>query len=209
MEGVAITSERAPTRCPYCKDGFDPGKEVVACAPCGARQHAACHAAHGRCAACGATDVLVPARRRPRRELPPTGSRIRVEQADGRTTYEWDPRTRNDLVLAALMTFLVITIPIAIIILLQRRRHTSMKLVVTPDQVELTAHGGLFGKRVQARRDEVGAIRVQALGEQSVHLSLDVGIERHLVMTGIMGAGLKAPEMEWLAEQLCAWRDEA
>lgn len=209
MDGVTVTSERAPTRCPYCKDALDPSKELVACAPCGARHHASCHAAHGRCASCGAADVLVPARRRPRREEPPAGSKLQVERRDGQTVYTWDPRTRQDLVVVVLMAALVLTVPIAILVLLQRRRHATVSLVLSPEHVEFTSPGGVSGKRVKARRDEVGAIRVQSIGEAGVRLTIDVGIQRHAVLSGIVGPGLQAPELEWLAEQLCAWRDEA
>lgn len=209
MDGVTVTSERAPTRCPYCKDALDPSKELVACAPCGARHHASCHAAHGRCASCGAADVLVPARRRPRREEPPAGSKLQVERRDGQTVYTWDPRTRQDLVVVVLMAALVLTVPIAILVLLQRRRHATVSLVLSPEHVEFTSPGGVSGKHVKARRDEVGAIRVQSIGEAGVRLTIDVGIQRHAVLSGIVGPGLQAPELEWLAEQLCAWRDEA
>lgn len=213
MEGLAVTSERAPTRCPYCKDALDPSKELVACAPCGARHHASCHAAHGRCASCGSAEVLVPARRRPRREVPPEGSTIRVEQRDGTTTYSWDPRTKNDLILIWLFFALILTIPLALLFLRFRRKHTSVDIVVTPDEVEFTAmrKSGITSDRVRARRGDVGAVRAQsvAMGDPTTSgLTIDVGIERHMVMTGIVGPALKAPEVEWLAEQLCAWRDE-
>ncbi len=210
MEGLTIGTERAPTRCPYCRDGLDPSKELVACAPCGARHHAACHAAHGRCASCGATDVLVPARRRARREEPPAGSKLRVDAGDGATTYTWDAPTKNDLVIIWLMFCLVLTIPLALWFMRLRRRHPTHTVTLRPEELEFTAitPSGMSARTIRARRGDVGAVRVQS-GVGGAHmLTIDIGIERHTLMNGITGASLSAPELEWLAARLCAWRDE-
>lgn len=209
MEGLTIGTERAPTRCPYCRDALDPSKELVACAPCGARHHAACHAAHGRCASCGAADVLVPARRRARREEPPAGSKVRVDASDGATTYTWDAQTKNDLVIVVLMFCLLVTIPLALWFMRLRRRHPTHTVTLRPDELEFTAlkPSGLSAHTIRARRADVGAIRVQSSHGANM-LTIDIGIERHNLMNGITGSALSAPELEWLAERLSAWRDE-
>jgi hypothetical protein len=54
-----IRVDHAPSRCPYCHEDFVSLEDVVACAACGARHHAECHAQDRRCATCGSTDVLV------------------------------------------------------------------------------------------------------------------------------------------------------
>lgn len=101
--------------------------------------------------------MLVPARRRPRRERPPEGSKIAVERRGDRTVYTWDPRSRDDLVAAALIMCMIVTAPLALWILWRRRRYRSASVAVSPDTIEFTGHGWA---PVRARRDEVGAIRV-------------------------------------------------
>lgn len=204
-----VSVERSPSRCPYCRDELDKTKELVACAACGVRHHAACHTAHGACVSCGATELLVPARRRQRADQPPAGSRIEVRTGeDGTTVYEWDPRTRTDEVLIVLMLVLVITIPFAFLIWNARRRYRRASIRVAPEAIEFTARRFRL-RQVRVKREDVGAIRVSSMGESGVALTIDEGITRHHVMTGITGPGISAPELEWLAAQLTAWRDEA
>lgn len=205
-----VSVERSPSRCPYCHDELDKTQELVACAACGARHHAACHTAHGACVSCGASELLVPARRRPRAPAEPLpGSKIRVRREEGGATiYEWDPRGRGDLVLILLLTLLVLTIPLAWLTWLKRRRFPTSSIRVTPEAIEFTAHT-FRTQQVRLTREEVGAIRVGSVQGGGVTLSIDQGITRHTVLIGIVDPGLAAPELEWLADQLVAWRDEA
>lgn len=212
MEKDAVRAERSPTRCPFCRDELDAKAtdDLVACAACGARHHAGCHRAHGRCATCDATDVLVPARRR--RGDPPTGSRLRVDQDDeGATRFTWSVATTTDAVLTVLAGATVLLLPLAIWMWIGRARQREQTLRLGPDWVELpvATAGGLSWKRVRVRRDEVGAVRVQGGEGGGYSLTVDVGIERHAVWTGHTAQALAAPELEWLATQLTAWRDQA
>lgn len=212
MEKDAVRAERSPTRCPYCRDelGAKATDDLVACAACGARHHAGCHTTHGRCATCQATDVLVPARRR-RAGEPPTGSRLRVDQdADGATRFSWAVGTTTDAVLTILAAATVVFLPVAIWMWVGRSRLKEQHLLLGPDWLDLPVNtvGGLSWKRLRVRRDELGAVRVH--NESSVYvLTVDVGIERHVVWTGHTVPSLTPPEMEWLAAQLTAWRDQA
>lgn len=87
-----------------------------------------------------------------------------------------------------------------------RRRHPSLAVVVTPEGIDFHAVvNGLAVHRVSARRDEVADIGVRPFGAGS-GLTIDVGIRRHLLMTGISRPALGLPELEWLAAELRAWR---
>lgn len=74
----------SPVRCPYCKGPIEKHPEVVACAACGARHHEDCRAEHGRCAVCGATELLV-------FQASPPGARTGLQvTADGAAVvYRW------------------------------------------------------------------------------------------------------------------------
>lgn len=212
MEKDAVRAERSPTRCPYCRDELDSKStdDLVACAACGARHHAGCHRTHGRCATCDATELLIPARR-PRRGEPPAGSRLRVDQdEEGATRFTWTVGTASDAVLTVLAAVTIVLLPVAIWMWIGRARLKEQRLRLGPDWLEFPAAtvGGLSWRRVRVRRDEVGAVRVH--NEMSNYvLTIDVGIERHTVWTGHTAQSLTPPELEWLAAQLTAWRDQA
>ena len=196
-------------RCPFCHDGLEKTAEVVACAPCGARFHQAClQANEGRCPACGATEVLLPPRPRSRRRDPPAGSKIQVARDDERTTFSWDPRTRSDTFLMWLFALMLLTLPLAWLWWRARKRYPRAEVVLGDETLEfdaISAHT-LKGSRVKVRREEVGAVRVSAMpGEQQYALTVDVGIERHRVMTGLAGSALTPPELEWLAAEIQGW----
>jgi hypothetical protein len=196
-------------RCPFCHDGLEKTAEVVACAPCGARFHQACLQANdGRCPACGATEVLMPPRpRSTRRRDPPAGSKIAVAREDDRTRFSWDPRTGADTFLMWLFLLMIFTAPLAWL-WWRARKHTTAEVVLGDEVLEFDVvnPNTLKGSRVRVRREEVGAVRVSAApGGQHYALTIDVGIERHKVMTGFSGAALTPPEMEWLAAEIQAW----
>jgi hypothetical protein len=199
-------------RCPFCHDGLEKTAELVACAPCGARFHAACHESNqGRCPSCGATEVLVPRRPRARRREPPAGSKLEVVREDGRTVYRWDPRTPADAAVMILMAVVVITLPLALLLWLARRRIHRAELVLGEDALEFdTVNPATFRtSRVQASAQRLGAVGVNGLpGGQQYGLTLDVGLTRHKLLTGLTGMALSPPEMEWLAEEVRAWKAE-
>jgi hypothetical protein len=208
-ERAQVHAERSPTRCPFCHEELAQGKELVACAACGARHHASCHRDHGRCASCASVEVLVPPRRR-RRDQPPAGSRLEVAPEGEATAFAWDSRTTSNDALALIFAVLGLTLPLAVWYLVMRMRHRRERIRLTPDAIELaTTVAGGFGRRVvRIARADVGAVRVS--NELNVHmLTIDEGITRHRLWTAPMSPALSAPELEWLAEQLAAWRDEA
>lgn len=197
-------------RCPFCRDGLEKTAELVACAPCGARFHASCHASNqGRCPACGATDVLVPRRASRARGEPPSGSRIEVTRTPERTRFQWDSHGWLDVVLLAVFAVFVFTLPLAVLIFLARRRSNRAEVLLDDEALEFHASARLFGqgKRVRVRREELGGVRVICEADNYA-LTVDAGIVRHVVYTGIVASPLSPPELEWLAEQIRAWAAE-
>lgn len=209
-ERVRVTG--GASRCPFCHDGLEKPAEIVACAPCGARFHAGCHQANqGRCPACGATEVLVSPRRKARRRDPPAGSRIQVSRDEERTTFRWDPHTRGDTVLTILFAVMVITLPLAWLLWRARRRTPLAEVELGPDALTFDAiNPHTFStSRVTVGPQELGAVRVSGVpGGQHYGLTVDVGLVRHRVLTGLTGGALSAPEMEWLAGEILAWQAE-
>ncbi|HZU95427.1 MAG TPA: RING finger protein [Planctomycetota bacterium] len=203
-EGVRVPG--SPVRCPFCKGGLEDLKEIVACAACGARHHAGCHRENGRCATCGATDLLVPTRR-PTRE-PPAGSAIKVEVRDGVLVYSWPHRDDTLACLGVLCILGVVTIPLGIWLLrLQDKRlrnaqgQPRIEVHLGPRSLELY-NPSFSTPSVQVEREKLGVARCTEVQGGAAVLALDVGLERkHLSM-----GGLKAPELEWLVQQIEAWR---
>lgn len=206
----------APTRCPYCKDELDASRqELVGCAECGARQHASCHERHGSCAACGSTKTLF-ARVAPTRRGPLAGSKIQVTSEGEATTYRW-PTYEQPLWLHVLVWTVVVLIPplwpLVLIPWLKEtpeskalRKAKEQALTVTPDAIEVVVMARTSRKRVRLRRERIGAPKVIYAGEHGTpKLVIDEGVTRHTLFAT---AGLAAPELEWLAEQLAAWHAE-
>jgi hypothetical protein len=202
----------SPTRCPWCKGEIEGVKEVVACAACGARHHGACHTENGRCATCGATDVLVPraqpapALARVKREEPPKGSKIRVEREGEALVYSWPLRDSTSVFLACL--FMIVFPPLGLLLLYEVKKHKRGRIRLTLDEIEFQ----LFGCRsspIQAKREDVGSIRVTSIQGGLARLTIDVGMDRHTVKTGIVQPALRPPELEGLAQALEAWKNEA
>jgi hypothetical protein len=82
---LEIRVHGSPSRCPYCKGSIGDVREIVACALCGARHHAACREEHGRCAVCSSSELLVyqAAAAKPRAEG------LEVDRRDGAVIYRW------------------------------------------------------------------------------------------------------------------------
>jgi hypothetical protein len=208
MDDLAVRADRSPTRCPFCRDDLLPGKELVACAACGARHHATCHRDHGRCASCGSAEALVPRARPRRREQPLAGSKIRVEADEAATAYLWPGVWRWDVPLAVLFSLTGLLLPLGLwLFYLRAVAPREERLTLAPDAIRFQALrvGGLSYRALTARREDVGVVRVERIGNMPV-LSIDVGVTRHRLWTGDW---LAAPELEWLAERIIAWRDEA
>jgi hypothetical protein len=201
----------SPTHCPWCKGAIENVKEVVACAACGARHHGACHQENGRCATCGSTDVLVPrappapAVARVKREEPPRGSRIKVEREGEALVYTWSLVNRVAIFLACLWTVVLPPLGLAVLFQILRRNQAGIRL--TRDEIEFST-GAIFSKLIRAKREDVGGIRVFT-GQGVTQLTIDVGMDRHVVKTGIVQSALRGPELEWLAQALEAWKNEA
>ncbi len=201
----------SPTRCPWCKGEIEDVKQVVACAACGARHHGACHSEHGRCATCSSEDVLVPraaaapSKARVQREEPPAGSRIKVTRDGEALVYSWPGRDTAALLVGLVWLFALPPLGLYMLWLYLTIRERTIR--VAGDEIELTV-GTFRGKRLRAKRAEVGAIRV-ATSQQQTNLSIDVGMDRYFVKTGIMNPALRGPEVEWLAKAIEAWKDEA
>jgi hypothetical protein len=204
-----VRVEGSPVHCPYCKGELADLKEIVACAACGARHHESCHESHGRCATCGATEKLVPQapRRRSRADLLP-GSKIQVEREGNETVYSWSPVTRWNV---AFMTYFLIIpffFPVGLWILLSYLRNRRTYVRVTPDEIEFTARRWPGARIVRARRSDLGKIgTMPGAGQGQARLAIDVGIERYELRCGTFFSGLKPPELEWLADQLTAWKE--
>jgi hypothetical protein len=205
-------------RCPFCHDLISDPKQVVACAACGARQHEQCYDQHGACSACSSTDVLVPRTRARTQasERPPRGSKIKIEERSGDTVYGWETAVGQHLgLLIFLCAIMVVTIPLVPVLLYfwLKKRNASSKLVLHENGLALTTDGPLQKrKHVVARREEVGAIRLDRIQQTaSLRLTLDVGVDRLVVATAGPGtmAPLKEPEVEWLYQQLLAWKEGA
>jgi hypothetical protein len=200
----------SPTRCPWCKGEIESVKEVVACAACGARHHGSCHEENGRCATCGSTDVLVPraqpepAPARVKREQPPKGSRIKVEREGEALAYSWALVDRIAIFLACIWT--LVLPPLGLLVLYQILRRNQAGIRLTRDEIEFST--GFFSKLIRAKREDVGGIRVFT-GQGVTQLTIDVGMDRHVVKTGIVQSALRGPELEWLAQALEAWKNEA
>jgi hypothetical protein len=209
MDQALVRAERSPTRCPFCRDELAATKdEVSACAGCGALHHAACHRTHGRCAACGGTDVLVSPQRPRRRDQPPKGSKIHVSNGAETTAFIYDVGNGTDWVLVVLLAVLVLSLPLAVWIVLLRRRHKQQQVRLGDGWLEFPVAKGLGVLTLRVPRADLGAVRVTSNQQLSL-LTIDVGIKRHTVWTGPLHPALSPPEMEWLAEQINAWRDQA
>lgn len=203
----------SPTRCPWCKDDLADVKEIVACAACGARHHAACHSENGRCATCGTADVLVPrvkakSEARSRLEVPPQGSKIVVARNGDEVTYSWPAHDTLDVWGCALI-LTVIGAPLGIYLIYlaqQRKARRDLVRMVLGEAALRVFVGALPAPRLDAPRSAIGAVRVNTVEGGGHQLTVDVGVTRHL-----LGAAshLKAPELEWLARVIDAWKDEA
>ena len=208
-ERERIHVDGSPTHCPFCKGELEDLKSIVACAACGARHHEGCHKTHGRCATCGSVELLVPRAPRQRsRGDPLPGSKIKVERRDGATVYSWKKRAPLDLFFGAVFVVLCITSPIALWIFYKYLEDEDARIEIRPDEVVLPCAtvNGLFAQTIRARRGDVGRIATQQI-QQWTMLSIDVGIERYFLRPGILFAPLKPPELEWLADQLNAWKE--
>jgi hypothetical protein len=212
MESPRVRADRSPTRCPYCREELDKLEELAACAACGARHHQACHTEHGSCASCGASEVLVSAsqaRARRRLQEPPKGSRIRVESTGDATEYRWEPGGKQDAVLLILFTVLLITMPLALWVFYRNRKdRDALGVRLTPEAIEFQRQHGASWRQHRIAREDLGAVRVMTQAGVTV-LYLDEGIERRQLYTSAMQPALKAPELEWLAEVIMAWRDQS
>lgn len=94
----------SPSRCPYCKEGIGAVRDVVACALCGARHHAACREEHGRCAVCSSIELLV----YKKTDDPVAGPGLNVHREDDRQTYRWRLIEKKDLALVPVTGFLTL-----------------------------------------------------------------------------------------------------
>jgi hypothetical protein len=206
-EGVRV--ELSPTRCPFCKDELAPGKPIVACAACGARHHDSCYADHGRCATCGSEDKLVPAAPRKRaRSEPLAGSKIRVVPDGSATVYEWRLGSPAEWVIIVIFAATIVLLPLVAFALIQYLRERDRKIRITPDEIEFPARafGGLGVSTIRARRAEVTKFGV--VHREGYNLTVDIGATRHIVKNGLVAPKtLSGPEVEWLADQLNAWRE--
>ena len=94
----------SPSRCPYCKEGIGAVRDVVACALCGARHHAACREEHGRCAVCSSVELLV----YKKNDDPVAGPGLNVLREEDRVTYRWRLIEKKDLALVPVTGFLTL-----------------------------------------------------------------------------------------------------
>ena len=161
----------------------------------------------------GATDVLVPRGWRAEvDEQPPRGSTLQVERADGAVTISWVPLSlKRALLLTLAFMAAFVTIPILPFVwikwALQLRRRAHVKL--SDDALDLRLFGPLrYTKRLVAKREEVGAIRLQRWGTGTI-LTVDVENKRVIVARANQGtsSALKAPEIDWAYRQLQAWKN--
>lgn len=202
---------RSLDRCPFCHDAITTAKPTVACAACGARHHEACHQEHGACAACAATEALVPAApssARARREQPPKGSTITVTHDDDAITYAW-PRFRHRAATLALVFLFAATVllsPIALLLFFAWYGDEPLSVTLSPKRLRIVyaPSGALGRKEINVRRQDLGAVLLER-NRGYLHLTVDVGVDRIPVASV---ATLKEPEIEWLHEALLAWKAE-
>jgi hypothetical protein len=204
----------SPSRCPFCKGDLEGPKDLVACASCGARQHAACHAEHARCASCGSAEVLVrreaasAATPRPTFEPPLAGSKARVERRDDGLVYTW-PLVDGTRLFGIMLVLMVCTAPIGAAILYynwkqrQGYKESRSRLVLGTDALELFVFEYSKKPKLKAARGEVGAVRVSR-GDSGARLAVDVGIHEQELCSS-----LEPAELEWLARAIEAWKNEA
>lgn len=108
----------SPSRCPYCKEGIGAVRDVVACALCGARHHAACREEHGRCAVCSSVELLVYKKNDDLAGDPG----LNVLREEDRVTYRWRLIEKKDLALVPVTGFLTLA-PAEVSFLAVAARH--------------------------------------------------------------------------------------
>ncbi len=214
MDQEAIKVERSPARCPYCKDALEDLEKIVACSACGARHHLACHTENAaRCATCASTAVLAPrgaARAGGGPHVPPAGSAIAVSRVGDAIEYSWPVPETNATLGMLLLFFSCIGAPIALWLLLRSGLPKPSgprlaRLVLGPRGLQLFGPGA-EAYRLAASRDEIGAVRATFDVAAGSRLTYDVGIKR----LEVSEAGrLSDPEIDWLAQEIDAWKRDA
>jgi hypothetical protein len=207
---------------------------VVACAACGARHHDACRAEHGRCATCGALDLLVPRPSKRRVLDPPAGSKLVVRHEGERVVIElpgsgFEPGQAPVLMVFfvwAFLSFSLITrggadgppiagggffLLLAAVAFVAKRRYrgpAAPELVLDPDAIAFPGVDRFFGFSipVRATRAEAGSVRTGSR-KDGYALQVDVGLERWRVRLG--STAFSEPEVDWIAAAIRAWKDEA
>jgi hypothetical protein len=147
---------------------------------------------------------------RARREQPPAGARIKVERDERSRRFAWDTGHKQDAVLLLLFAFLVITLPLTLWFLWLKRRFPEAALELGEDELTFMTQQGARPVRRTVKRADLGAVRVGSMGVNQqgggYMLTVDVGIERLAMWTGALQPSLTGPELEWIAEQIEAWR---
>ncbi|MCA8924325.1 MAG: hypothetical protein KDD82_21120 [Planctomycetes bacterium] len=212
MQHWQIQAPRSPARCPWCHDDVQGVEQLVACAVCGARHHDRCHAECGVCASCGASEALYPkapktprASRASRGTRPPAGSRIFVRVSGETTTLSWDASSQGNWLLIALFAFFP---PFAIWFAYRVLNEPRQSVMLTPDSITFTTPSPNQLSRVRKviPLSALGAVKVQGV-QGGYFVTLDHGVTRHVLVTGSLLPALKAPELEWLAQEIQDWKD--
>lgn len=209
---------RSVTRCPYCHDDLKVEKEVVACAPCGARHHRDCHAEHGRCASCGAVEALYPRapEKRSARSIsaeprldPPRGSSISVVKKSGRVEYRWPVKVPGELIM--ILIFCVIFLPFGLYLLYKFSKGREFIITLAPTHLVFPGRAAGQNKvsAVVLTRSSIDRVQVVNDSRGGCSLFIDEGVARFALASGDPAPCLTAPEVEWLKERIEAWRAKA
>ncbi len=221
---VELGAQFSPARCPFCHEDLAAADRtlIAGCADCGARAHLDCTREHGACAACGGSNLLlpaeaqaVPARARPAmrrkgapsaaRGQPPHGSSLRVTQEGTRRAVLQPGFLQPAEWLTVAVTLLLP--PLGLLLLLARWREGARQVALDPDALTfLTAsHAGLLpAPRLTLRREQVISVhRRERRGEWQVFVRSRhrLGPREHAIGFG----ALREADAEWLTEQLQEW----
>jgi len=213
-----VRVDGSPTRCPYCKDQLADVKAIVACAACGARHHAACHAENRRCATCGATDVLVPSGAgapAPTASVAwpaqPASSSVLVLHDDNGVVFTWAcPEPFDALsLLGGAICLTVVGLPLGLWLLsgkeerLARREKRFVHLRLGRDTLEYRSDDGMPSFSAPRRRLGAHVAESDSGYHLAIHEETPFGTR---VQHDVSTQQLRREEIDWLAETILAWK---
>jgi len=209
QDGIREQTTRQPLRCPYCHESVSQEEDLVACISCSAEHHRSCHTAHGACATCGAVESL--AREVDLPQAPP--GVIRVSRgAEGEVAYSWPCVTARNArrlwVLSVCLTPLLVGFWFLYKLHALRSSRREAGFLLGPDRFVLTGYPvGVLGHEVQWETAREGGFDLLISRRGSTHsLTAQLPGLSALVASSHPDHSLEPEEVEWLHEQLKAWK---